>query len=128
MQPTIFSQIIDGTIPCHKVYEDAKTLAFLDINPIQPGHTLVISKLPAEFVWDLPPKEYAALMETAQKVAQRLKTVLNAPYVGAKIIGVDVPHSHVHIIPFSDAADLDAVPPNQVDHDALSALAKKLTF
>lgn len=128
MQPTIFSQIIAGTIPCHKVYEDAKSLAFLDTNPIQPGHTIVISKLAVEFVWDLPPEEYAAVMETVKKIAQRTKTVLQVPYVGEKIVGVDVPHAHVHIIPFSQATDLDAIPSGQVDHDALAALAKKLAF
>ena len=128
MQQTIFSQIIAGTIPCHKVYEDAKTLAFLDINPVQAGHTLVVSKLQAEFVWELPPEEYAAVMETVKKVAQRLKSVLNVPYVGEKIVGVDVQHAHVHVIPISAAADLDARPIEKVDHEALAALAKKLAF
>ena len=128
MQPTIFSQIIAGTIPCHKIYEDAKTLAFLDIKPIQPGHTIIISKLATQFVWDLPQKDYTALMETAQKVAQRLKNVLAVAYIGEKIVGVDVAHAHVHIIPFSVAADLDATPPEQIDHDSLTALAKKLAF
>jgi histidine triad (HIT) family protein len=129
MSETIFNKIIDGTIPCHKVYEDDKTLAFLDINPVQPGHTLVIPKSSAEFVWDLSPEDYSALMTTVQKVAQKIKSSLNVPYVGEKIVGVDVPYAHVHLIPFStvdeyNQAQLNAEP----DHEALAAMAKTLAF
>ena len=129
MSETIFSKIIAGTIPCHKVYEDEKTLAFLDINPIQPGHTIVISKLPANYVWDLPQSDYEALMETVKKVALRLKSVTGQTYVGEKIIGVDVPHAHVQLIPFTSVAEYDAQPTNQdPDHAALAAMAKTLAF
>ncbi|MDL2341561.1 MAG: HIT domain-containing protein [Patescibacteria group bacterium] len=129
MSETIFSKIIAGEIPCHKVYEDDTTLAFLDINPVQPGHTLVIPKTAAASVWDLDPTVYSALMGTTQKVAQRLRSVLAVPFVGEKIVGVDVAHAHVHLIPFSTVADYDARPANdEPDHASLSAMANKLAF
>lgn len=129
MIDTIFDKIIDGTIPCHKVYEDEKTLAFLDINPVQPGHTLVIPKESAEFVWDLEAEDYSALMATVQKVAQKIKNSLNVPYVGEKIVGVDVPYAHVHLIPFSSVDEFNQTDLNgEPDHEALAAMAKTLAF
>lgn len=130
MEESIFTKIVKGEIPCHKVYEDDRTLAFLDIHPIQPGHTLVIPKQQVEFVWDLDDELYAAVMAAAKKVAQRLREVLGKPYIGEQVIGVDVPHAHVHLIPFSTVAefrhvaDMNAEP----DHTALAALAKALAF
>ncbi len=130
MPDSIFTRIIKGEIPCYKVYEDKKTLAFLDIHPVQPGHTLVIPKKQIEFVWDLDEEDYRAVTDTAKKVAQRLKEALKTPYVGEQIIGVDVPHAHIHVIPFSTTEefrrrpDMDAEP----DHDALAEMAKKLAF
>lgn len=130
MADSIFTRIIKGEIPSHKVYEDDKTLAFLDIHPVQPGHTLVISKKQVEFVWDLPAEDYQAVMATCQKVAKRLKEVLGTGYIGERIVGVDVPHAHVQLIPFNTVEeykkpqDMDAEP----DHAALAAMAKKLAF
>lgn len=129
MSETIFDKIIDGTIPCHKVYEDDKTLAFLDINPVQPGHTLVIPKNSAEFAWDLGSEDYSALMTTVQKVAQKIKSSLNVPYVGEKIVGVDVPYAHVHLIPFSTVDEFNQTQETgEPDHEALAAMAKTLAF
>jgi histidine triad (HIT) family protein len=130
MQDNVFTKIIKGEIPSHKIYEDDRTVAFLDIHPVQSGHTLVVSKSQVEFVWDLPDEDYRAVMATARKVALRLRTVLGVPYVGEQIIGVDVPHAHVHLIPFSAVAeyrnrpDMGADP----DHAALAELAGKLKF
>jgi histidine triad (HIT) family protein len=130
MVDSIFTKIVKGEIPCHKVYEDDKTLAFLDIHPVQPGHTLVIPKRQVEFVWDLDDVDYQAVMKTAQMVAKRLRQVLGKPYVGEQVIGIDVPHAHVHLIPFStieeyrSVADLAAEP----DHNTLAEVAKKLAF
>lgn len=108
MQDSIFTKIIKGEIPCHKIYEDSKTIAFLDINPAQPGHTLVVPKTQIEFVWDLPTKDYQALMQSVQKVAQRLREITGR-YVAEMIIGVDVPHAHVHLIPFIESSELQKV-------------------
>jgi histidine triad (HIT) family protein len=130
MQDSIFTKIVNGELPCHKIFEDELTLAFLDIHPLLPGHTLVISKEQFQFVWDLPPHVYSAVMETSRRVALRLREVMDAPYIHSGIVGVDVPHAHVHLIPFSNPAqlreqqDMSAEP----DHAALAALASILKF
>jgi histidine triad (HIT) family protein len=130
MSDSIFTKIIKGEIPSHKVYEDDRTLAFLDIHPAQPGHTLVIPKQQIEFAWDLPDEDYTAVMATAKKVARRLREVLGVRYVGERIVGVDVPHAHVQLIPFNTIdeykapQDMNAEP----DHAALAELAGKLAF
>ncbi len=130
MEESIFTKIIKGEIPCHKVYEDDHTLAFLDIHPVQPGHTLVIPKKQIEFVWDLDPQTYQAVMTTVQKVGLRIREVLNVPYVGQQIIGVDVPHAHVHVIPFSTVEQFRYRPDMSAEPDriALGEMAKKLAF
>lgn len=128
MDDSIFTKIIKGEIPCHKIYEDDKTFAFLDIHPVTPGHTLVIPKKQVEFLWDLDDDTYQAVMTTTKKIALHLRTTLNVPYVGVQVIGVDVPHAHVHLIPFTDAADYHgrADMSGEPDHTALAALAEKL--
>jgi len=130
MQESIFTKIVKGEIPCHKVYEDELTLAFLDIHPVQPGHTLVIPKKQIEFVWDLDDELYSAVMATAKKVAQRLRDMLQVPYIGEQIIGVDVPHAHVHVIPFSSMAEFRIQPDMSAepDHAVLAEIAKELSF
>lgn len=130
MEDSIFTKIIRGEIPCHKIYEDGLTFAFLDIHPIQPGHTLIIPKNQVEFVWDLPEPDYQAVMATAKKIALRLRDVLGKHYVGVKVMGEQVPHAHVHLIPFNTADEYNHHPDPDADpdHPALSALAKKLMF
>ena len=129
-EESIFTKIVKGEIPCHKVYEDEQTFAFLDIHPIQPGHTLVIPKKQVEFVWDLDEATYQAVMSTAKKVAKHIRKTLNVPYVGEMVIGIDVPHAHVQLIPFSTPAEYHARQDMQAepDHTALAAMAKKLSF
>ena len=130
-EPSIFTKIINGDIPCHKIYEDATTLAFLDIMPATPGHVLVIPKRQVEFAWDLTDEEYLALAMTAKKVALRLREVLNPAYVGELIVGTDVPHAHIHVVPFSEPRQLkDALGadrPKQSD-DKLNEMATRLRF
>ena len=129
-QDSVFSKIVRGEIPCHKVYEDELTMAFLDIHPVQPGHTLVISKQQVEFVWDLDDVTYQAVMATTRKVAQRLKEVMGAPFVGEEVVGVDVPHAHAHLIPFSTSQEFRRIPDMNAepDHTALADLAAKIAF
>jgi len=126
MEDTLFTKIIKGEIPCHKIYEDDKTLAFLDIEPETPGHTLVIPKKQVELAWDLDDDDYHAVMATAKKVAKQLQTVLGVKFVGEKIIGTDVPHAHVHLFALrTDEQKFDEVPR---DNDSLAAMAEKLRF
>ena len=131
MKDSIFTKIVAGEIPAHKVYEDDATLAFLDIFPKNEGHVLVIPKVyPTEFVWDLDPETYLAVMETVQKVALHLREVLPYKYVYESVVGTDVPYAHVHLIPFDHTSDIKHEQPTdqEPDHDALAALAQKLYF
>lgn len=130
MEDSIFTKIINGDIPCHKVYEDDTTFAFLDISPIAPGHTLVIPKKQVETLWDLDEDTYRDVMATAKKIAVRMKQQLQVEYVGVQVIGVDVPHAHVHLIPFNDVSDYHNIPDTSVEpnHGALGAVARKLQF
>lgn len=130
MEDSIFTKIVKGEIPSHKIYEDEQTLAFLDIHPTVTGHTLVIPKKQVEFLWDLDDETYQAVMATTKKVALHLRDVLDVPYVGEKVIGIDVPHVHVQLVPFSSGdeffikADMSLEP----DHTTLAELAAKLAF
>lgn len=99
--PSVFSKIIAGEIPCYKIYEDDKTLAFLDINPETRGHTLVIPKIEVDKIYDLPDDYYLALMSTAKKLSKHLEEKLGARTLW-KVIGVDVPHAHIHLFPFDE--------------------------
>jgi histidine triad (HIT) family protein len=130
MADSIFTKIIKGEIPCHKVYEDDKTLAFLDIHPKTPGHTLVIPKKQVEFVWDLTNDDYRALMEAVKKVGQRIEEVLTPKYVGLAVEGVGVPHAHVHVFGFETVKEYHYVPDpsSEPDHPALADMAKQLAF
>lgn len=134
MQESVFTKIIKGEIPSHKVYEDDLTYAFLDIYPASEAHTLVIPKKQVEFIWDLEDEDYQALMNTVKKVGRRLKDVTGKAYVGTMVVGTDVPHAHVHVVPFESVVDIKAVvsmngrDQKEPDHTALSELAKKIAF
>ncbi len=124
----MFTKIIKGEIPSHKLYEDELTLAFLDIYPAVEGQAVVVSKKQIEFVWDLPDEDYQAVMAATKKVAARLKEVLGTKYVGVKIEGVDVPHAHVKLYPFNTIAEYTALQDMTVepDHEALAKLAERI--
>ncbi|HEX7368360.1 MAG TPA: HIT family protein [Candidatus Saccharimonadales bacterium] len=130
MQDSIFTKIIKGEIPCHKVYEDDKTFAFLDIHPIHPGHVLVVPKKQVDLLWDLDDTDYQAVMATAKKVAKRIKEVLRPVRVGVHVAGLEVPHVHIHLFPFSSNEDFWTRPDSSAepDHAALAEMAKKLAF
>lgn len=128
MQDSIFTKIIRGEIPSHKIYEDDKTLAFLDIYPVQPGHVLVIPKKQVEFVWDLDDEDYQALMAATKKIALHIRQTLGVQYVGEKIFGTDVPHAHVQLIPFNKPHEFQAHQDmaKEPDHQTLAELAERL--
>ncbi|HCH34082.1 MAG: Histidine triad (HIT) protein [Candidatus Saccharibacteria bacterium GW2011_GWC2_48_9] len=128
MEDSIFTKIINGEIPSHKIYEDEHTYAFLDIHPITPGHTLVVPKRQVEFVWDLDEATYQALQSSVQKIAKHLRATLGVPYVGEQIIGIDVPHAHIHLIPFTQIAEYRQFPDMtaEPDHALLAGIASKL--
>lgn len=131
MEDSIFTKIIKGEIPCHKIYEDDKTLAFLDIHPSSDGHTLVVSKKQIEFIWDLSDEEYQALTKTVKKVGLRLREVMGTPFVGEMVVGTDVPHAHIHVVPFHETHELKRTLESSTaepNHQHLASLAKKLSF
>lgn len=127
-EKSIFTKIIDGELPSHKIYEDNKTLAFLDIYPAVNGQVIVVPKSQIEFVWDLTDEDYQALMTTTKKVAKHLQDKLNTAYVGTKIEGTEVPHAHVKIYPFNTVAEFNAMQntSKEPDHESLAKLAKEL--
>jgi histidine triad (HIT) family protein len=130
MQDSIFTKIINGEIPSHKIYEDEHVFAFLDIHPVTYGHTLVVPKKQVEFVWDLDDESYQALQSAVKRLALHLRDTLEVPYVGEQIIGVDVPHAHIHLIPFTEVEEYRYQPDVAVDpdHAALAAVAEKLAL
>lgn len=130
MEDSIFTRIINGEIPCHKIYEDGRVLAFLDIHPITPGHMLVIPKQQIEFLWDLDDDLYQHLMAVVKKLGNHARNVMRTEFVGVQVVGVDVLHTHVHIIPFNDVSEYHNVPDMSANpnHGALTAVAKKLAL
>ncbi len=128
MQDSIFTKIIKGELPCHKVYEDADTFVFMSINPIQPGQVVAVPKKQIASVWDLDDTDYRALMDTGKKVARKMAEVFPGKSVALHIEGLEVAHAHLKIFPFSNDEefhnhpDMNAEP----DHVALAAVAAKL--
>lgn len=104
---TIFSRIAAGEIPSYKVAEDERHFAFLDINPVNEGHVLVIPRKETDYIFDLSDEDYEALMLFAKRVAKALKKALPCAKVGMSVIGLDVPHVHVHLVPMNSGADID---------------------
>ena len=102
--PSVFTKIINGEIPCYKIYEDDKTLAFLDINPETKGHTLVVPKNEVDKIYELPDEDFSALMATVKKLSKNMEEKLGKRTLW-KVIGTDVPHAHVHLLPFDEAWD-----------------------
>lgn len=104
---SIFSRIVAGEIPCYKVAENDKYFAFLDINPVAPGHTLVIPKHEVDYIFDLDDEEYEGLMQFAKKVAKALKTTMPCKRIGVAVMGLEVPHTHIHLVPINKESDMN---------------------
>lgn len=125
--PSLFTRIVRGDIPCHKVAEDERFLAFLDIAPLRMGHTLVIPKVEVDRFFDLPADVLADMLPFAQQVAQRIKAVVPCDRVGLAVIGLEVPHAHLHLIPIDTMEDMDFGRPKlKPGPDELAALAGRL--
>lgn len=121
---TIFSRIAAGEIPSYKVAEDEKHFAFLDINPMAPGHTLVIPRREVDYLFDLTAEEYGELMEFARKVALKIKRAVACQRVGVAVLGMEVPHAHIHLVPLQTEADMDfRAPKREISADEMQRLA-----
>jgi len=122
--PSIFSRIVSGELPAYKVAEDADHLAFLDITPLVEGHTLVIPKKEVDYIFDLPAAELAALHQFAQRVAKGVRAAVPCRRIGVAVIGLEVPHAHIHLIPMQKVADMNfANPKIKVAEDRMKELA-----
>lgn len=104
---TIFTKIIEGEIPCYKIAETDRFFAFLDINPVAPGHTLVVPKREVSYLFDLSDEEYTALELFAKRVAEGLREAMPCKRIGEAVIGLEVPHAHIHLIPLNSERDMD---------------------
>lgn len=128
MEPSIFTKIINGELPCHKVYEDEDTFAFMDIHPIQPGMIVVIPKQQIDNFEDLPDELMAAVMRTVKKLMHALRGVYpDKKKIALQIEGLEVPHAHVKIFPVDSGAEFHAPPQEgEPNHQELSVLAEKI--
>ena len=124
MEASIFTKIIQGKIPCHKVYEDEQTLAFLDIHPETPGHTLVVPKVEVDKLYELQMEDYLAVMKTVKMLASRMERVLGRRTL-MKVIGTDVPHAHVHLVSLDPDYQYGQVV--EMTEEEMKEMQKKLT-
>jgi histidine triad (HIT) family protein len=126
---SIFSKIVAGEIPCYKVTETENCLAFLDIQPLQMGHTLVIPKKEVDNLFDLHPDLYHELMFLVKTVAERINEVITCKKVGLAVIGLEVPHAHVHLVPIESMSDMNFNKKMlHVGHEELLSMREKLSF
>ncbi|MDA8535554.1 HIT family protein [Flavobacteriales bacterium] len=105
--PSIFSKIVSGDIPAFKVAEDKNYVAFLDIFPLAKGHVLVIPKKETDYIFDLDSEEYLGLFSFAKKVAKAMDKVISCERIGVAVIGLEVPHAHIHLVPLNDVSDIN---------------------
>ncbi|MCM1111488.1 MAG: HIT family protein [Clostridium sp.] len=119
---SIFTRIINGEIPCYKIAEDEKNFAFMDINPVQPGHILVVPKNEVSYIFDLPYEDYASLTLFAKRIATALKKAVDCKRIGVAVIGLEVPHAHIHLIPISREGDLDFSKKQQLPADRMQQI------
>jgi histidine triad (HIT) family protein len=104
---SIFTKIVNGEIPSYRIAEDDNYYAFLDINPLKAGHTLVIPKLEVDYIFDLDEEEYTGLFKFAKKVSLAIKKAIPCNRIGMTVIGLEVPHTHIHLIPIDDIGDMN---------------------
>lgn len=122
---SVFSRIIAGEIPCHKVAENDKFLAFLDVMPLKEGHVLVIPKKEVDYIFDMEDELLSEMMVFSKLVAAKMKRVLPCKKIGVTVIGLEVPHAHIHLIPINSVSDMDFSKPKlTLNNDKLAEIAK----
>lgn len=124
---SIFSRIVSGEIPCHKVAETDNFLAFLDVMPLVHGHVLVIPKRETDYIFDLDSEEYKGLWVFAQQVAIGLKSAIPCKRIGIAVIGLEVPHAHIHLVPMNEIGDINFTRPKlKPSQEELASVAEKI--
>lgn len=125
---SIFTRIINGEIPCYKVAEDERFFAFLDTHPLSKGHTLVVPKQETDYLFDLNPALLGDMMQFAQKIAQALKQSVDCKRIGVVVMGLEVPHAHIHLIPINSEADMNFSRPKlALSSEEFIVLANKIS-
>ncbi|MDH3246829.1 MAG: HIT family protein [Saprospiraceae bacterium] len=125
--PSIFSRIVSGEIPCHRIAEDEHHLAFLDINPLARGHTLVIPKDETDYIFDIDDEGLSALMLFAKKVGLGIERAIPCKRMGITVIGLEVPHAHIHLIPINSINDMEFSRPKlTLSHEELANIADQI--
>ncbi len=124
---SIFSKIVEGTIPCHKIHENDKFLAFLDIMPLKEGHTLVIPKSEVDYIFDIEDNMLGEMMVFAKEVAAKLKATFPCNRIGVSVIGLEVPHAHIHLIPINAIDDMNFSRPKlELTQEKLAEIADRV--
>ena len=124
---TLFSRIVAGEIPCHKVGENDRFLAFLDIMPLRKGHVLVIPKKETDYIFDMDDSELGDMMVFSKEVAHRIKNAFPCKKIGVSVIGLEVPHAHIHLIPMNNVSDMNfAQEKLQLSQEELADIAKAI--
>ena len=124
---SIFSKIVEGEIPSYKIHEDERYLAFLDINPLAEGHTLVIPKVETDYLFDLEDELLADMMVFAKKVARAIDLTMDCKRVGVAVLGLEVPHAHIHLVPINSLYDIEFSRPKlKFSDDEFRATAAKI--
>ncbi|MBL7785084.1 MAG: HIT family protein [Chitinophagales bacterium] len=125
---SIFSRIIAGEIPCHKIAETAECFAFLDIRPLAKGHTLVVPKKETDYIFDVDDDTLSKMMVFAKKVGRAIEQVIPCVRIGVAVIGLEVPHAHIHLIPLNRLSDMDFKrKPLQLEADEMAQIAADIT-
>lgn len=124
--PSIFSRIVAGEIPCYKVAEDERHLAFLDINPMAPGHTLVIPKQEIDYLFDMTDSDYLALELFAKRVAKAISEAIPCSRVAEAVLGMEVPHAHIHLVPINTEADMNFRHKLSLPGDEMASIAARI--
>ncbi|HLF17788.1 MAG TPA: HIT family protein [Candidatus Omnitrophota bacterium] len=124
--PTIFTRIINGEIPCHKIMEDDNYFAFLDIKPINPGHCLCIPKKEVDYIFDVDDETLKGLIVFSKAVAKKIKKVVECKKIGVMVAGLEVAHCHIHLVPIQSLGDLNFAKSKAADQAELAKIAEKI--
>lgn len=124
---TIFSKIAAGEIPSYRIAADERHYAFLDINPVAPGHVLVIPRIEDDYIFNLSDDDYSALTFFAKRVAKAIEQAVPCKRVGVAVIGLEVPHTHIHLIPINSESDMDFHNKTQLSAEEMEAIAKAIS-
>jgi histidine triad (HIT) family protein len=126
---TIFSKIVAGEIPCFKIAEDDQFLAFLDVMPLKEGHTLIIPKKEIDYIFDIEDEVLGKMMQFAKKVAHAIKLAIPCEKIGVSVIGLEVPHAHIHLIPMNNVSDMNFSKPKlTIAKEEMAVIAERISL